>query len=142
MKIRRSVFCWLAGLAFFGCGQDGTSYNYKCGVLISESEVEELAKNSFKNYTPQDLDQLGNLTNLVNEVNGKTSEYKVSFNSKADNLLVLDIFGIVADSSIEGTACSIFNQEGANRPGEIKLLFHKYPKGSPGTVATVGLKNK
>ncbi|MBI5917212.1 MAG: hypothetical protein HY842_17715 [Bacteroidetes bacterium] len=140
MKINRCVFCWLAGLALFGCAGNGTASKFKCGVLISESEVDKLAKNSFKNYLPQDLDLLGNFTGLVNEVNGKTSEYKVFFNAKADNLLVLDIYGIVADSSIEHTACSIFSQGDAARSREIKLLFHKYPKGGGGE--TVGLKNK
>ena len=128
--------------AALGCGQDKPSYHFTCGVEIPKAELAELAKHSYTSYTATDLNLLGNITKLVHDLHADSAKYEVFFNTKADNLLVLDIYGMGEGAEIDKTACSIFSQEGPGKPARIQLLFHKELKTKGGTEIAVGLQNK
>ncbi|MCF8244078.1 MAG: hypothetical protein K9J37_02845 [Saprospiraceae bacterium] len=143
MKIRTSfIFLALTAISMAGCVNKANQSSFKCGRLLSDKELEELSKTSFKDYQAEDLAQLAELTNLVNEMVGDSLEHEVFFREKTATSLAIEIFGVEAPLQIEKTACEIFSNRELNLPKNRKILFHKYLNGGASSEFLIGVANK
>lgn len=133
-----SVLCFLPG-----CSQNvQNSYDYDCASSLSKDEIKKFQYNTFEDYTDEDLDLLAEITSYITDANPEKDSYECFFNKRANDLLVLDVYGLESEESINKTMCGLSKNKKLPLPKNIIILFHKYIDGFKDGGIIAGLRMK
>lgn len=140
-NMRKTFHCIFIIFFLIGCRRTGEN-NYKCADNLSDEEINSFKTITNKDYSDEDLGKLADITTQIMKCYGDSAEFEVFFNSKSDNFLALDIFGLENEKKIDRTVCALKNNLDLHLPASTVLLFHKYTKDLNDGGIVAGLKLK